>query len=71
MCSDSTATSSSTPPSTEANPDKSYPVFYLVSGTTDTEEVWFKVGRANTLLDEPHSIRRSRTDDRSDALTAT
>ena len=40
-----------TPAEYEANPDKSYPVFYLVSGTTDTEEVWFKVGRANTLLD--------------------
>lgn len=28
-----------------------YPVFYLVSGTTDTEETWFKVGRANFILD--------------------
>ncbi|MDH6304686.1 enterochelin esterase-like enzyme [Parabacteroides sp. PF5-5] len=31
--------------------NKSYPVLYLVSGTTDTEETWFKVGRVNTILD--------------------
>lgn len=31
--------------------DSTYPVFYLVSGTTDTEETWFKVGRANLILD--------------------
>lgn len=30
---------------------KKYPVLYLVSGTTDTEETWFKVGRVNTILD--------------------
>ena len=30
---------------------KNYPVFYLISGTTDTEETWFKVGRLNTILD--------------------
>ena len=30
---------------------KKYPVFYLVSGTTDTEETWFKVGRINCILD--------------------
>lgn len=30
---------------------KKYPVFYLVSGTTDTEETWFKVGRVNFILD--------------------
>lgn len=30
---------------------KKYPVFYLVSGTTDTEETWFKVGRVNCILD--------------------
>ena len=30
---------------------KSYPVFYLVSGTTDTEETWFKVGKSNVILD--------------------
>ena len=30
---------------------KDYPVFYLVSGTTDTEETWFKVGKLNVILD--------------------
>lgn len=30
---------------------KKYPVLYLVSGTTDTEETWFKVGRDNVILD--------------------
>jgi enterochelin esterase-like enzyme len=39
-----------TPPGYEAG-DASYPVFYLISGTTDTEETWFKVGRVNTILD--------------------
>ena len=28
-----------------------YPVLYLVSGTTDTEETWFRAGRANFILD--------------------
>jgi len=31
--------------------DKSYPVFYLISGTTDTEETFFKVGKANFIED--------------------
>ena len=31
--------------------EKNYPVFYLISGTTDTEETWFKVGKLNTILD--------------------
>ena len=31
--------------------DTKYPVFYLISGTTDTEEAWFKVGRVNNILD--------------------
>ena len=31
--------------------NKKYPVFYLVSGTTDTEETWFKVGKVNVILD--------------------
>ncbi len=30
---------------------RKYPVFYLVSGTTDTEETWFKVGKLNVILD--------------------
>lgn len=40
-----------TPPGYENNPDKKYPVLYLISGTTDTEETWYKVGRANLILD--------------------
>ncbi len=39
-----------TPPGYRAGTDK-YPVLYLVSGTTDTEETWFKAGRANVILD--------------------
>ncbi|HLN22224.1 MAG TPA: alpha/beta hydrolase-fold protein [Bacteroidales bacterium] len=40
-----------TPPDYEKNTSKKYPVFYLVGGTTDTEETWFKVGKANLILD--------------------
>ena len=40
-----------TPPTYDKNPDKKYPVFYLISGTTDTEEVYFKVGKMNLILD--------------------
>lgn len=40
-----------TPPMYDQNKDKKYPVFYLISGTTDTEEVYFKVGRVNFILD--------------------
>src|SRR4029077_14556322 len=40
-----------TPPGYDKNPSKKYPVFYLISGTTDTEETWFKVGRTNFILD--------------------
>ncbi len=39
-----------TPPGYETS-GKHYPVFYLISGTTDTEETWFRVGRLNTILD--------------------
>lgn len=39
-----------TPPGYRAGTNR-YPVLYLVSGTTDTEETWFKVGRANFILD--------------------
>ena len=35
----------------KGNEKKSYPVFYLISGTTDTEEVYYKVGRMNYILD--------------------
>ena len=40
-----------TPPGYDKNPTKKYPVFYLISGTTDTEEDWFKVGKTNLILD--------------------
>jgi len=40
-----------TPPGYDKATSKSYPVFYLISGTTDTEEVFFKVGRTNLILD--------------------
>lgn len=39
------------PPSYDENTDKTFPVFYLISGTTDTEEVYYKVGRVNYILD--------------------
>ncbi len=39
------------PPSYYKEPNKKYPVFYLISGTTDTEEVYYKVGRVNYILD--------------------
>ena len=39
-----------TPPGYRAGTGK-YPVLYLVSGTTDTEETWFRAGRANFILD--------------------
>ncbi len=39
------------PPSYYQKPEKRYPVFYLISGTTDTEEVYYKVGRVNYILD--------------------
>ena len=40
-----------TPPGYHKNTSKKYPVFYLIGGTTDTEETFFKVGRANLILD--------------------
>ncbi len=39
------------PPSYFKQSKKTYPVFYLISGTTDTEEVYYKVGRVNYILD--------------------
>ena len=30
---------------------KKYPVYYLISGTTDTEETFWKVGKVNFILD--------------------
>ena len=38
---------------------KKYPVFYLVSGTTDTEETWFRAGRANFILDNLIAQKKS------------
>jgi enterochelin esterase family protein len=40
-----------TPPGYDTNSSEKYPVFYLISGTTDTEETFFKVGRTNFILD--------------------
>lgn len=40
-----------TPPGYDINTSTKYPVFYLISGTTDTEETFFKVGRTNFILD--------------------
>lgn len=40
-----------TPPAYEKDASKKYPVLYLLHGTTDTEETWTKVGRANIILD--------------------
>ncbi|GAB4033432.1 alpha/beta hydrolase-fold protein [Spirosoma gilvum] len=40
-----------TPPGYDQNPTKKYPVYYLISGTTDTEETFFKVGKTNLILD--------------------
>ncbi len=40
-----------TPPGYAKNSKEKYPVFYLISGTTDTEETFFKVGKVNLILD--------------------
>jgi len=40
-----------TPPGYDANAKTKYPVLYLLHGSTDTEETWTKVGRANVILD--------------------
>lgn len=40
-----------TPPGYETSKIEKYPVFFLLHGTTDTEETWTKVGRANIILD--------------------
>jgi len=40
-----------TPPGYDRNKSQKYPVFYLISGTTDTEETFFKVGRTNFIMD--------------------
>ena len=48
------------PPSYVTNPEKKYPVFYLISGTTDTEEVYYKVGRVNYILDNLLADKQAR-----------
>ncbi|MBD2757084.1 esterase [Spirosoma validum] len=40
-----------TPPGYDKNPSQTYPVYYLISGTTDIEETFFKVGKTNLILD--------------------
>ncbi|HOX81813.1 MAG TPA: alpha/beta hydrolase-fold protein [Chryseolinea sp.] len=40
-----------TPPGYDKDSKTKYPVLYLLHGTTDTEETWAKVGRANIILD--------------------
>src|SRR6188768_3989983 len=40
-----------TPPGYETDTKTKYPALYLLHGTTDTEETWTKVGRANIILD--------------------
>jgi enterochelin esterase-like enzyme len=40
-----------TPPGYEKESSKKYSVLYLLHGTTDVEETWTKVGRANIILD--------------------
>ncbi|WP_420149259.1 alpha/beta hydrolase-fold protein [Spirosoma sp.] len=40
-----------TPPGYDKNASQKYPVYYLISGTTDTEETFFKVGKTNWILD--------------------
>lgn len=40
-----------TPPGYDKDAKTKYPVLYLLHGTTDTEETWTKVGRANIILD--------------------
>mgnify|MGYP001810293811 CR=1 FL=1 len=40
-----------TPPGYSKETLKKYPVYYLISGTTDTEETFWKVGKTNLMLD--------------------
>ena len=39
------------PPGYDADKTEKYPVLYLLHGSSDTEETWTKVGRANIILD--------------------
>ncbi|MET0636881.1 MAG: alpha/beta hydrolase-fold protein [Chitinophagaceae bacterium] len=49
-----------TPPGYRSSTAEKYPVFYLISGTTDTEETWFKVGKVNLILDNLIAEGRAR-----------
>jgi enterochelin esterase family protein len=49
-----------TPPGYEKDSKVQYPVLYLLHGTTDTEETWTKVGRANVILDNLISQRKAK-----------
>lgn len=40
-----------TPPGYNKDLSKKYPVYYLISGTTDTEETFFKVGKTHLIMD--------------------
>ena len=48
------------PPDYMMNQQKRYPVFYLISGTTDTEEVYYKVGRVNYILDNLLAAKQAK-----------
>jgi enterochelin esterase family protein len=49
-----------TPPGYETNSKTKYPVLYLLHGTTDTEETWTKVGRANIILDNLIALGKAK-----------
>jgi enterochelin esterase family protein len=40
-----------TPPGYDQNPDKRYPILYLLHGNNDTQAGWVDVGRANMIFD--------------------
>ncbi len=48
------------PPRYMEDMQKRYPVFYLISGTTDTEEVYYKVGRVNYIMDNLLADKQAR-----------
>lgn len=49
-----------TPPGYETSGKTQYPVLYLLHGTTDVEETWTKVGRANIILDNLIAQQKAR-----------
>lgn len=50
-----------TPPDYEKNTTALYPVLYLLPGTSDTEETWFKVGKVNLILDNLIAENKARS----------